>query len=73
MKKKSLKRCLKKRMILLLGFLMMTGVAVAQQLQVQGKVTDATGYILYVFSLFFCVALPFYCLFNVTLLYFVKY
>ena len=30
-------------MILLLGFLMMTGVAVAQQLQVQGKVTDATG------------------------------
>ena len=43
MKKKSLKRCLKKRMILLLGFLMMTGVAVAQQLQVQGKVTDATG------------------------------
>ena len=27
MKKKSLKRCLKKRMILLLGFLMMTGVA----------------------------------------------
>jgi len=41
MKKKSLKRCLKKRMILLLGFLMMTGVAVAQQLQVQGKVTDA--------------------------------
>lgn len=43
MKKKSLKRCLKKRMILLLGFLMMTGVVVAQQLQVQGKVTDATG------------------------------
>lgn len=43
MKKKSLKRCLKKRMILLLSFLMMTGVVVAQQLQVQGKVTDATG------------------------------
>ena len=42
-KKKSLKRCLKKRMILLLGFLMMTGVAVAQQLQVQGKVTDEIG------------------------------
>ncbi|OAD86621.1 hypothetical protein HMPREF2738_03364 [Clostridiales bacterium KLE1615] len=30
-------------------------------------------YILYVFSLFFCVALPFYCLFNVTLLHFAKY
>ena len=43
MKEKSLKTALQRRMFFLLAFLVMTGAAMAQQLNIQGKVTDATG------------------------------
>lgn len=43
MKRKSLNAPFMRRIFFLLGFLVMAGVAMAQQLQVQGRVTDATG------------------------------